>query len=316
MTGMDKWTPRIGFALLLLGFAEFVVWQQAATYSVVDWLAVVAIYMALTAALLDVLTRWYSHPWYTVFLVGGVFGLAHSSLITLSVHHNLPASVLLYATGLGTLMFLLAFVSLRFLYSHAFTVRWLYGLVPLVGLFVGLWLRWSSEIRDKAVILPTLGDSLPYIIAVLLLPALIIFYLPLPHRIDRYDWLLQPIEWGGVGIVLGATFILRLSYFTLLSAIILGVILPILLVLLWFAHRTLPHQSFTLAIEPDRDRIIRWVVMFIPFSLAAWLAYQVSSDLPAILLFAVMAIFGALWPPIVSVLISFQAFIEMGREEF
>lgn len=313
---MNKWTPRLAFALLLLGFAEFVAWQRAATYSIFDWVVVLIIYAALTTALLDILARWYSHPWHSVLLVGGIFGLAHSSLITLSLHHNLPVSVLFYATGLGTLMFLLAYLSFRFLYSGGFSIRWLYALAPLLGFLTGLWLRWVPEIRNIEVIVPPLGESLPYIVAVLLLPALVVFYLPLPQQVERDDWLLQPMEWGAVGVVLGVTFLLRLQYFTVVSAIIGGVILPVLFLLLWFAHRTLPHQPLHLPIKPDHERIIRWVVMFIPFFLAAWLAYQLPGDIQAALLFGLVVIFGALWPPIVSVLISFQAFVEMGKEEF
>lgn len=313
---MDKWTPRLAFALLLLGFAEFVVWQQAATYSILDWLAVLVIYAALSATLLDALARWYIDPWYTVLLVGGIFGLAQSSLITLSVHHNLPVSVLFYATGLGTLMFLLAFQSFRFLYCGAYSLRWLYGLAPIVGFFSGIWLRWVPEIGTVEVDVPPLGDTLPYIVATLLLPALIIFYLPLPRSIEREDWLLQPMEWGAVGVVLAIALVLRLAYFTVVSAIILGVIFPILLLLLWFAHRTLPSKPFVLPIAPTQERIIRWVVMFIPFSVAAWVAYQVPGDFQAVLLLGAVVTFGVLWPPLVSIVISFKAFIEMGREEF
>ncbi|MCB9438589.1 MAG: hypothetical protein H6673_16575 [Anaerolineales bacterium] len=313
---MDKWTPRLAFALLLLGFTEFVAWQQAATYSLVDWLAVLAIYAALSTALLDALARWYTHPWSSVLLVGGVFGLAHSSLITLSVHHNLPVSVLFYATGLGTLMFLLAFQSFRFLYCGAFSLQWLYGLTPIIGFLVGVWLHWVPEIRTAGVNVPSLGDSLPYIVAMLLLPALLIFYLPLPRRIEREDWLLQPLEWGAVGVVLGSVVVLRLPHFTLLSTTILGVILAILLLMLWFAHRTLPSNPLFLPIAPTQQRIIRWVVMFVPFSVVAWVAYQLPGDFQAIVLFGAVAAFGVLWPPIVSIVISFQAFIEMGREEF
>lgn len=213
-------------------------------------------------------------------------------------------------------MFLLAFQSFRFLYCGAYSLRWLYGLTPIMGFLVGVWLHWIPEIRTVEVDVPPLGDTLPYTVAMLLLPALLIFYLPLPPSIEREDWLLQPIEWGAVGVVLGTAVLLRLSHFTLLSATILGVILAILLLMLWFAHRTLPSKPIALLIAPTRERIIRWVVMFIPFSVAAWVAYQLPGDFQAVLLFGAVVASGVLWPPIVSIWISFQAFIEMGREEF
>lgn len=317
------WTTRIGFTMLLLCFGELVAWHQAADYSVLDWLAIGVIYLALAALTLDLLVRWQTGNWPTVLIVGGVFGLLHSALVSLGFYQNLPLSMIFYATGVQTLMFLLAYGSFRFLYTGQIAVQWLYGAAPLVGLSWGVWVQWFPRIDVVQLPVLSLGATLPYTLLGLLLSALAVFFLPLPTEIVRNDWLLLPMEWAASVIVLFVLFILRLEggYLPTTGLILAIIILGMMLLLLWFLRRTQPyHQPLQIVLQPRRELLITWVVMLFPFALGAWLGYELpgTGDEPiqATVLFGLMAIFGMLWLPFLSIQIGIRAFVELSRQEF
>ncbi len=317
------WIPRIGFTMLLLCFGELVPWYQAGTYSVLDWLVVALIYLALAAITLDLLVRWQTTEWPTVFFVAAVFGLLHSSLVTLGLFQNLPLSLAFYATGVQTLMYLLAYGSFRFLYSGKIAVKWLYGLAPIVGITWGIWTRWFPKLDAVQLPVPALGETLPYTVLGLLFSALVVFYLPLTTEITRDDWLLLPFEWASSAIVIFVLFIMRLEggYLPLLGVVVVAIILTLVVMMLWFSQKTQPDRSsFRIVIRPQRELLIQWVLMIFPFSLMAWVGYRLpgtgNESIQATVLFGLLVIFGILWLPLFSIQIGVRAFMELGRQEF
>jgi hypothetical protein len=316
------WTPRLGFMLLLLTFGELVAWYRVASYGALDWLAVIIIYLALAAISLDILARWHSHTWLTAFLTGGAFGIVHSSLVSLALYNDLPVSFVLYATGLQTGMFLLAYSGFRLLYCAEFHERWLYITTPLLGLGWGIWTRWLPAQKGVNLSVLALGETLPYTILALIACALVVYFLPLPPRLERAELMLTPLEWGVAGILLAVVLILRRDggYIATWGLIAGGIVLGMIFLLLPFARTVYMLPHFALPIQPDRNLLVRWIVMFIPFSLAAWAGYELSNStsepLQSKVLVIAVAIFGSIWLPLISVVVSFQAFIELGRQEY
>jgi hypothetical protein len=322
---LPSWTPRLGFTVLLLTFGEFVAWHQSSTYSLLDWLAVATIYLALTMITLDLIARFQIHDWIGILLIGGIFGIAHSALISLTFYHNIPINIVLHATGLQTLMFMLTYAAFQFLYTNTIPPQPLFIITPILGLGYGISLKWLPHLDSINLPVPELGAALPYTIIALIASALIIFIMRLPAEIKRFDWMLLPMEWVFSGGVIFVTALLRFnggyidSPFAFTIAL---VILAMILLLLWFIHSTQPKQKIEWGIKlaPHQQTIIYWVTMFLPFALAAWLGYQLPGDgkysLQGTLLFGALIAFGILWLPIVSTLISIRAFSEMGRQQY
>lgn len=322
---LPAWTPRLGFTALLLTFGELVAWHQASTYSPLDWLAVTLIYLALTMITLDLIARFQIRDWMGILLVGGIFGIAQSTLISLTFYQNLPISIVLYASGLQTLMFTLAYAGFQFLYTNSIPPRFLFITTPILGLAYGIWLKWFPQLESINLPVPELGATLPYTIIALIASALILFIMTLPTEIKRFDWMMLPIEWAFSGGILFITALLRFnggyidSTFGFIIAI---VILGMIILLLWFMHATQPKQKsdWSIKITPQQQSIINWVTMFLPFALTAWLGYELPGDgdtpIQSTLLFGAIIAFGVLWLPIVSTLISIRAFTELGRQEY
>ncbi len=315
------WLPRLGFALLLLCFGELVAWHQASTYSMPGWLAVAAIYIALAAITLDLLARWHMQEWLSAFLVAGIFGIGQSSLVTLALDQNLPLSLALFGTGVQTLMFLLAYGSFRLLYTGKHIGYALYLLPPVVGLAAGIWTRWLPELESVQLLVPEFDDTLPYTLFGLLACALLVFYMPLPEKITREDWMLMPMEMGISGGVLLVTLILRLdgNHLSTTGLVISGAVVGILGLMLWFTHQ-ISTNEFRLLVQPEPNLLIRWVLMLFPFVLMGWVGYHLPSEngnaIQSTVLFWVLVIFGVLWLPLVSVWIAMRAFTELLRQEY
>lgn len=317
-----NWTPRLGFTLLLLTFSELITWYDAHHYSLFDWLAIIVIYLALAAISLDLIARWYSQEWLNVLIVGGIYGIVQSGLVTLGLYQDLPISFLLHATGAQTVMFVLAYGAFRFLYTGKLPELWFYGIAPLVGLAGGIWTRWLPELDSINQPVPELGETLPYTVIALIACALVVFYLILPDEVEREDWLLLPMEWAIAGGLLVVTLILRLDSGAISTwgLVMAGAVASMLGLMLWFIKSVFPTAEFKLALEPDGRLLTRWIVMFIPFSVAVWIGYQLpgndGSSIQSNILFILLAIFGAVWLPLVSIRVSFRAFIELSKEEY
>lgn len=322
---LPKWTPRLGFTLLLLTFGEFVAWHQASTYSLIDWLVVALIYFSLTLITLDLIARFQIHDWKGILLVGGVFGIAQSALISLTFYENIPISIVLYGTGSQTLMFVLAYNAFLLLYTDTIPTRLLFIITPILGVAYGIWVKWFPQIESINLPVPEMGESLPYTLIALILSALIIFIMRLPAEIKRYDWMMLPMEWVFSSGVILVTILLRFNgdYIQSTFGAIIAIILTFMLILLiWFSHSSLPKQNivWSIKIAPQQQTIINWVMMFLPFALTAWLGYSIPADgndsIQGTLFFGIIIAFGVLWLPIVSTLISIRVFTELNRQQY
>ncbi|NDJ84305.1 MAG: hypothetical protein GYB66_00325 [Chloroflexi bacterium] len=319
---LQTWSPRVGFASLLLVFGELVTWHRAGTYSFLDWLAVIAIYLALGALLLDGLVRRFQAGWDLPFLLVGIFGLLNSGFVSLALYQNLPLSLVFFATGAQTLAFLLAYVSFRWLYFGHFPLAGVFPVSVAVGLVCGLWLRGLTRLESVDVQIGSieLAEVLPIIIVAMFGAASIKILLPLPQRIAAQNLLLTPMDGVIAGLALFVLVLLRAEagFLPPLGLLVAGVVLGMLLLLLWFSNADQNKQFFDWPVISSHQRVVPGMLGILVFGLAASASYAapVDPELQAALLFWSLIMFGVIWPPLVSVLVSIRIFVELEQEEF
>ncbi|MEL7674765.1 MAG: hypothetical protein AAGU78_13570, partial [Chloroflexota bacterium] len=102
------WGARLSFAALLLVASELIVWQRPAEYGPLDWLALIAVYLALAAIALDLVARLRAADAPSLLLVAGVYGLANGTLIGHVATRDLPVSLIVRPLGAQPLAFLAA----------------------------------------------------------------------------------------------------------------------------------------------------------------------------------------------------------------
>lgn len=321
------WTPRLVLGTLLLAWGELAVWRHAHTYSVIEWGIIVLIYLALAAILLDLIFRWrLQDKWWGYLLVGGVFGILQNMLIALDIFEDVPASLIFYATGLETAMFLLAMACFRFLYRGQ-TARFIdYGVAAAVGVAVGVWTRWYPEIDTVNQEVPALDLTLSNALIALVFAAVFALALPRAAEPSRRDWMLSPMEWTAAGGLLLVVFLAQLGRGDIdpLGVVAALVTLIVLLVVLWYTGTQITsieteRDTFFFNLKPPFARA--WALVLIPFTLAYIVGYEVlpsnnNDPLQASILFIALAAFGALWLPLIFVFIGIQTFTQLVSEEF
>ncbi len=317
-----RWVSRAGLLALTVIFVEIIGWYQAGTYDGLDWLVVVIVDGALVLMVVDFIVRWHTGNWLTILIASGIFGVGHGAFVSLGLQVDLPLSLVLFGTAMPTLMFLGAYFSFQLLYvGHEAWARW-WLVVPLIGLGHGLWVRWLPALDAVQLTPPQLATILPLSVVLLAGVAVIALVLPVPARVEREDWLLTPIEWVMLVLVpLLVTTMLRvqndeLVLFPFLLALL---IIAILSALLWFYHQLALRPAFQLVFRPQNVLTIRWLIALVPFAITIWFGYELpgeGSPLQFTMLLGTLIAFGIAWPPLVSVFVSVQAFIELSREEY
>ena len=317
------WASRLIVAAHVFVFVELVGWHHTSTYTPLDWGLVLLLDVIFSMVVFDLIMRWHAIPFqYTVLLGGGVFGMLHGSLITLGVQSNLPLSLTLFGTGMPTLMFVVGFYSFIFLWTSKIPLNWIFAPAVVLGLLSGLWLRSLASIRE-AVSTPIIGDFLPYLAIALTLLIAPLYMLSLTDNIQEDDWQLTPIPKTLLLMMIGVVAFFRMDsgLIAIFDGSIILIVLFILLALLWFNHSvSAGQQRFQIVIESEPNRVMRWMMAVMVFIFTIWLAYEVlgtvDHGIQADLLLGMVIMFGVLWPPALSFLISMQAFIDFGRQEY
>ena len=316
------WIPRVGFGLLLLVFGELVAWQYASQYDAFDWMALIGLYFAMGAILLDVIVRWHIQDWLGLLLIAGIFGLTESALISARLFDNLPISLVFYGTGLETIMFLLAFGAFLYLSTARSASAWLVGVAAVVGLGWGIWVRGYPELEHVQQSVPSLDTALPAVVIALLGNLLVLFVVPPPKKMSYQDWLLEPYEWGATGGILGVTLVLRLADGSIptVGATLVVMIIAMMVLILWFTRQAHKENWLRVLNPPKQPLLYGWIFMLIAFMLMGWAGYHLPQEgdnpIQTTILFGLLAFFGAIWLPVVSVLIGIRAFTQLAREEF
>lgn len=148
------------------------------------------------------------------------------------------------------------------------------------------------------------------------------FVVPPPKKMSFQDWLLEPYEWAAAGGILGLTAVLRLADGSIpgVGTALVAMIITMIVLILWFTRQTHKENWLRLLNPPRQPLLYGWIYMLIAFMLMGWAGYHLpqESDNPiqTTILFGLIAFFGAIWLPVVSVLIGIRAFTQLAREEY
>lgn len=310
---MFNWMIRLYFAFVLLICGELIGWQQASTYRIQEWVLVFLIYAAAAALLLDVISRWHVDNVFMLLLVAGIFGLIEGTLVSLAARDadNAGVGLIFRPMGLEVLMFLLAFWMLRLLLSGRPAGAREFILMAGVGAAWGLWVRWFPELEyDRSS--PTLSESLPFLLAALLLAGL----MPLSFRFKPVNWQLSVYELAASIGVLVVVLIFRLEYLDMLTLSMTAVVLIFMVFTLYFT-RASREKSF-LDAPLQHPHWISWLILLFPLTALAWLSYDLfeSQQTPADILFGAITLFGALWLPMLYSWLGYTTIAQIFRESY
>lgn len=320
---MPAWGLRLLLGATLLVFSEIVWWSNNPTsYAWDEWAALVAIYLALAALMLDLLVRFHVGDVLGLLVVAGLYGLLNGSLIAHSAFTSLPLSLVSRPLGLHTLGGgLLAMLLLGWLLDGRGLIGWRALALSVVGLLAGIWVRWFPLLETNGFPLPSLETVLALTgigLAVVGALLLVTRRFSVQHVADVQ---LRPWEWVPVIGVLAVAFLVAASRQIIggLDGAVMGLLLGYLIILLFF-QRGQYRVSLLARLAPPRPAGPAAVVVYAAaLLLPVILGYQVPGDspdgLPLQAITAALVAFGVAWLPGVSLAVGLRAYIRLMREE-
>jgi hypothetical protein len=321
---LKRFKQRYGFglhfALTLLVFCELVAWGQAGRYTLLDWLALGALYIALAFLALDLLDRFQANDLPSLALVGGFFGVLRAT-VTSQLTESLDAlatDALLVPMGVQMVMFVLAFYSFRLLHTQGNSGTLSFSLAVTAGVFWGIWSRWSGELRSVNLAPPILEDSLPYTLLGLLAIAISAALLQ-PLRAQADNWQLMPYEGALAGGILAVTFVLRLQdgYLSPFGVGANAALLAAMGYMLWRSRELRGRSPLAPLERASGPNLPAWLSLVLPFTLTALGTYLVSDveNLPlyANVTLVLWFILSIAWLPTVSLWLGGLLYIRFNR---
>ncbi len=318
---LPLWSVRLILGAVLLTFSEIVMWQNPPSYSILDWIERAVLYIALAAILIDVTVRFQANEIAGLALVGGLYGLLSSSIVSHSAFAALPWSLLLRGMGLQTgagLYGLLFFVLV--MRGKQISVREI-GVAAVIGVLWGIWVKWYPV---QAVVgwgaVPIETATLYLIGGFVITGALILLVGPRFRVIREKDMQLLWWEW----IIAGAPLFLALVVGMLDANVIPVLPLALMAVIGGFVIGALFLQrhgfepsllaQITFAAPNAQTYVILSVVFLVTGTVGAILTTDANSPLGVIAYFVIIAA-GSLWLPAASALVGLRAYRRESKPE-
>ncbi len=318
---ISGWGARLSFAALLFVFSELVVWQSPTEFTILEWLGLALLYLALSALALDLIARFNVNDPLGLLLVAGMYGLINSTLISHITANDLPLSLVVRPLGAQPLAFLGALASFRILNSERATGPFEFMIALLVGLLWGIWVRWFPVVSDVSIPTVKIAPALLAVGGALVACWLLRLMLGSPAIYRHDDWRLLSIERAAcVAVLVVALFIGAARDVISASAVFLvAALVAFFAGVLFLARPPRRKLSFLALITPPRrPNPAAWLMLIMPFLLAGWLGYHLpgsgDSSTQSDVLFAILTGFGAFWPPVVSGVLGTRAFIQLARQ--
>jgi hypothetical protein len=310
---LPVWGLRLILGVILLTLSELVMWQNPPARQLLDWPALLILYTALAAILLDLTARFQARSPATLLLVSGVYGLVSSAIINRSAFDNLPYSLIVRGMGLQTgagLYGLLLFVTvMRGKQVEPLPIA---GAVA-IGVLWGIWVHWYPLRTVANWGLVTIETATLYV-----LPALVIIGILLAGVAPRFrvfrEKQMELLWWEAIvaGVPLFVALVLGMFQETI-PFLWLLVVIAIGAFMVWALsyHRRGYEPSLLAHMTFAAPNAITYIVLAIVFLVAGTLSYNLvaNADSPAgIAVYLLVLAFGFVWLPGASLLIFWRAF--------
>lgn len=318
---LPGWRARIAFAAVLLVFSEWIVWQTPLDFTVGEWLLWGAVYLALAALMLDLIARFNVNDVFSLLLAAGIYGLLNATLISHITTRDLPFSLIVRPLGAQPLAFMGALAAYQVLGSGRATGPLDFLVALGAGLAWGVWTRWFPVVSDEVLPEVARGDALAALgIGLVALLVIVLLLHPSPQR-NKAGWMLTPVEWTVVVIILGGALMWGMQQDEI-SGLGLGIVASLIGFLFTVLYASLilrPDQSFLDTLTPPKLPLpMAWIVLLVPFLVAGALGFSLPGEdtrsVQSDILIAGLTAFGIAWPPGVASVIGVRAFVRLSRE--
>lgn len=301
------WSLRLVLGAVLLVFSELIMWQNPTARLPIEWLALLILYVALAAILLDVTVRFQAHDPAALLLVSGLYGLANAVFINHNGLSNLPITLLVQAMGLQTgaaLYGLLFFISvMRGKQPHILQIL----AAGAVGILWGVWIHWYpiQLLVNWGPVAQETGQF--YLLIGLGLVGLIFVLVP------RFRTFREPqlaLLWWEM-IIVGVPLFTALLIGTIQNTVPFGALIIIVAVggVVVYALNYQRHgydPSIMAEITFASPNLITYLVLSVIFLAAGTLAYTLVIDgdsVIGVIMYYLVLGFGTLWLPLAFLLI-------------
>jgi hypothetical protein len=310
---LPVWGLRLILGVMLLTLSELVMWQNPTTHTALDWAALLVLYIALAAILMDLTVRFQANSIPSLLLVSGLYGLVSSAIINHNAFVSLPYSLVVQAlamqTGAGFYGLLLYVSVMRGRQVQPLHVAG----AALLGAIWGIWVHWYP-LRSAANVVPvSIETATLYIVPAMVLVGLLIVGIAPRFRFFREEQL--ELTWWeaiAVGVPLFAALVVGM-----LQALIpfewLLVMVGVGAFIVWALSNGRHGYDPSILAEATfaAPNPVTYIILAVAFLVAGTLSYGLVTDQDSpvgIGVYLIILACGAAWLPGSSLLIFLQFF--------
>lgn len=311
---LPVWRLRLTLGAVLFVFSEIVMWQNPTAHTLPEWLFRGLLYLSLSSLILDFAVRFQARDIAGLALIGGLYGLFSSALISRDVYTNLPWNLLVRGMGLqtgagiyGLLFFMLV------MQGRQIDIRGIVGAV-VVGALWGIWLKWYPLQTINQWEAVTLETGFNYFLAGCVVTGLLFMF-----AVPRFGVIREQnfqLEWWEA-LVIGVFPFISLFAGLLDEKIIpvlpfgLVIILTAIVIAALYLNRRGNEPSFLANITFSAPNPANFLILIAVFLVTSALTATatVNADSPlGIVTYWLIVIGGTLWLPAASILVGLRAY--------
>lgn len=260
------WAPRLLLAALFLTGAQVLLWLEPLQRPLTDWLILIAGAVALATITLDLMVRFRVRDVYDVMVVTVVYAVSSAFLLDpTTALIDFPFTFITRVMGAHTLIsfeMLALFLALTAGQFSAYRRFALMGAV-IVGFAWGVWVHWSPELTpriEEPVTLATMFIVLG--VAMIVIAGLYVMTLRVTRKTQASDYLLSPLGWAVMAIVLIVIFLVRAANETLVPGALLPIIgvIAVCVGIIWSRSSNKGRMLLNAHFPPTAPPIL-WVIM-------------------------------------------------------
>jgi hypothetical protein len=240
---MRVWLLRGTLASLLLLGAEVLVWLSPPSRPLWEWPLLIAGYVLLACALLDVLVRYRLRDLYSMALLAGLCACAAAVMQNPQTGlSDLPRTLVTRVMGAHALIALeMLYLFVALTSARPTWHRWAWLLAVPIGAAWGVWLRWSPLLTDFRVdgLVPPLESALLWCGAGVALALLLAWLAGRGQPLDLSTTLLNTTGW----LIVGSSSVVLVLIRILLGQVDFGglaacaLLMVFCVAILWFLRR-------------------------------------------------------------------------------